>query len=195
MLLLIRHGETTLNANGVLQTPDTPLSDRGQRQAEWVGERMKDFPVSGMACSPLLRAQSTAFAIQKALGASAPPLHQSDLLEERNFGEFRGKPYSVIGGSVLTYEPAPPQGESLQTFKERVASAFLWMLRIGKEQPCFVFVSHGLFIRELIQSHLQGPDAPPIGRIGNTSVTIFSAQAPFSISRLACTAHLPPDLL
>ncbi|HEY9065800.1 MAG TPA: histidine phosphatase family protein, partial [Burkholderiaceae bacterium] len=39
-LLLVRHGETALNATRVLQPADTPLSARGIAQAEAIARRL-----------------------------------------------------------------------------------------------------------------------------------------------------------
>ena len=38
-IVLIRHGETDLNAARVLQWPDTPLGERGRAQARALGVR------------------------------------------------------------------------------------------------------------------------------------------------------------
>ena len=40
MILLIRHGETPGNAARVVQTPDTPLSERGLEQARRLAVRL-----------------------------------------------------------------------------------------------------------------------------------------------------------
>ena len=46
-ILLIRHGETELNAKRVLQPPETPLSERGVAQAERLARRLETDPALG----------------------------------------------------------------------------------------------------------------------------------------------------
>ena len=62
-LLLIRHGETALNAARVMQPADTPLSERGLAQAEALGRRMKTAGLAAIVSSDLPRAWQTAQAI------------------------------------------------------------------------------------------------------------------------------------
>ena len=72
-LLLIRHGETALNAARVLQPADTPLSARGAAQAEALAGRLAAWrgaprepggaPLAGILSSDLPRALATAEAI------------------------------------------------------------------------------------------------------------------------------------
>ena len=45
-VLLLRHGETALNAARVMQPADTPLSERGQAQARAVAQRLVDSKVA-----------------------------------------------------------------------------------------------------------------------------------------------------
>ena len=47
-ILLVRHGETALNAARVLQPPDTPLSPRGLAQAQAVAQRLSREPVAAI---------------------------------------------------------------------------------------------------------------------------------------------------
>ena len=42
-ILLIRHGETALNAARIVQHPETPLNERGVGQARRLAERLADF--------------------------------------------------------------------------------------------------------------------------------------------------------
>ncbi|KAJ3358453.1 hypothetical protein GGF32_000409 [Allomyces javanicus] len=81
-LILCRHGETALNAAHVLQGSgiDAPLNDRGQRQADCLGERLASEPVDWIVSSHLLRARQTADAIAKhhpdVLRSSYPDLRE-----------------------------------------------------------------------------------------------------------------------
>ena len=65
-ILLIRHGETALNAARIVQHPDTPLSERGVGQAQRLAQRLADFPISNIVSSDYRRAYMTAEAIAAA---------------------------------------------------------------------------------------------------------------------------------
>ena len=121
MILLVRHGETASNAARVVQTPETPLSPRGVQQAERIAERLKSFSVSRILTSDLPRALETAQRVQAATGA---PLALEPLLQERNFGDIRGTPYSKLGFDLFGPNYAPPGGESWEAFHQRVDRAW-----------------------------------------------------------------------
>lgn len=61
-LVLARHGQSTANAEGKLETrlPGPPLTEQGHRQAAELAQRLADEPVKGVYASRALRAQQTA---------------------------------------------------------------------------------------------------------------------------------------
>ncbi len=71
-IYLIRHGETPSNATGVVQTPETPLSKRGRKQAIALGRRLAQQDVTAILSSDLERAHETARA-----GQDVHPVHLS----------------------------------------------------------------------------------------------------------------------
>ena len=105
-LLLIRHGETALNVARVLQPADTPLSARGVEQAEALANRLAASGVARIVSSDLPRALRTAQAIAAGTGAR---IETSALLQERNFGDWRGQPYDAMTIDPLTMREAPPR--------------------------------------------------------------------------------------
>lgn len=74
LLLLIRHAEQK-----TLREVDPPLSDRGQLQAERLGQRLSLLPISSIVTSPLMRARATAAPLASATGIT-PAVHEG--LEE-----------------------------------------------------------------------------------------------------------------
>jgi len=69
--ILLRHGESVGNAQGVLQgQADYPLSDRGREQARLLATRWKKEGITfdRVLASPLLRARETAQIVTEALG-------------------------------------------------------------------------------------------------------------------------------
>jgi 2,3-bisphosphoglycerate-dependent phosphoglycerate mutase len=188
-IYLVRHGETALNAARVLQPEDTPLSLTGQAQARALTDRFKMLPIGALLCSDLPRARQTAAGLR----ALRPQLSylESDLLRERNLGEFRGQPYSVLNARLSHYEPAPPGGESLQQFNTRVALAFEQITQLARTYPHLVVVSHGLVLRQLLETHFLLPqDEKKVSSLDNTSVSLALAYPPYAVTQVNCTKHL-----
>jgi probable phosphoglycerate mutase len=190
-LLLIRHGETALNVARVLQPADTPLSARGVAQADALARRLASMNVSTIVSSDLPRALRTAQAISAATGAT---IETTALLQERNFGDWRGTPYDGMAINPLTMHEAPPGGESLTDFERRVALAFAHVVqRQAGLGGTLAVVTHGLVIRALLAAHVQLPaGAGQPSHLGNTSLSIVAAVPPHLASLVNCTDHLEP---
>jgi len=187
-LLLIRHGETPLNAARVLQPADTPLSPRGLEQACALAQRLAGAGIAGVVSSDLPRARQTAGAIAAACGL---PITALPLLQERNFGALRGRPYESFDFDPLRMLEAPEGGESQAQFELRAAAAFEALLPLRRRAggPLAV-VTHGLLLRAWLQRPLQlGALAMPT-HVANTSITIVTAQPPHRVLRINDTEHL-----
>ncbi|MGE0312501.1 MAG: histidine phosphatase family protein [Lautropia sp.] len=188
-IILVRHGETALNASRTLQHPDTPLGPRGLAQAEAVARRLAGEPIDEILVSDHLRAAQTAHAIARAVGA---PVRVSPLLHERSFGALRGRRYDELGFDPMAPDFCPPDGESWPVFEARVALAFAEIVaRRAALARALVVVSHGLVIGRMLRHHLRlaAGAAPPM-HLGNTAVTIFDADPPHLASLVGCIAHL-----
>lgn len=185
-LLLIRHGETALNAARILQPPDTPLSERGLAQAAALARRLAGEPIAALWSSDLPRAWQTAVAI-----ASGRAIRAEPLLQERNFGDWRGQPYDSLAFDPLAALEAPPGGESAQAFDERIARAWAQAEAAAAELPgALALVTHGLVIRRLFETGIVRLEAAPLpARIGTTSLTVVEGR-PLRASLVDCTAHL-----
>lgn len=188
-IILVRHGETLLNVARTLQPPDTPLSPTGRAQADAVARRLAELGVGAIVSSDMPRARATAEAISQATGL---PVAETPLLQERNFGDLRGQSYDTLGFNPLTMTDAPPNGESAEVFFQRVGRAFDDAVRRQRGLPKpLVVVTHGLVIHAMLQRHLQLAAMHTMpARLGNTSVTVFSPEAPHLVDVLDCTAHL-----
>jgi len=191
-ILLIRHGETALNRSRVIQPADTPLNDYGEAQAHALAKRIKLEPPAAIVASDMPRAARTAQIVAEAVGQ--PVLH-SELLRERFFGDWSGLSHLEVNFDPLDDQVAPPGGESLQQFRERVSLATQWILdqqaKIGGVLAVF---THGLVIRQMV--NVAVPTDQLEGDVGveirNTSVTRLTATQPFKISLMACATHLAP---
>ena len=194
-LILIRHGETALNAARILQWPDTPLGERGFAQAQALAQHLarRQPAPARLVTSDMTRARQTAAAIAAATGL---PVIETELLRERHFGDLRGQPYDALGHDPITDERAPPGGESLADVRARATAAFAWLLAQRREAGGdLLVVSHGLFLRLLIAGHAglaPGQEAPH--RLSNTSVSVLAAEPPHALLSLDDTAHLSGTL-
>jgi probable phosphoglycerate mutase len=151
VLVLVRHGEATGNADGLLQgRVDLPLTDRGRRQAgglsAFFGQGSVVPPVLRVISSPLSRARGTA----EALGLGIP-IEVDDRWVEADYGEFDGQKLSAVPAEVWSAWRADPGfrpkgGETLAEMGSRVRSACEELFGSGGEatsgDSTVVVVSH-----------------------------------------------------
>jgi broad specificity phosphatase PhoE len=123
MLILIRHGESVANAQGLLLgRADAALTPKGLVQAATVGQLLRD-PILELRSSPLSRARDTA-----ALLAANLPIEVDDRWVEVDYGEYDGQPLRDVPADIWQqwqHDPGfrPPGGESLAEVDARVARA------------------------------------------------------------------------
>ena len=188
-IFLIRHGETAGNAARIVQLPDAALSPRGIAQAERLARRLAVEGIALILASDLARAMTTAEHVRQATGA---PIAFDPLLQERNFGDLRGTPYSQIGFDPFAPDYEPPAGESWPIFHARVDRAWQAIqARAAEVDGPLAVVTHGLVCRSIAARHVvlpAGTAAPE--RWENTSVTIIDGPAPWRARLLNCTVHL-----
>lgn len=192
---LIRHGETAFNAKRVVQHPETPLSEVGERQAQQLAERLRTHAFSCILTSDYQRALQTAERLQQTTRA---PLVVDPLLRERNFGEHRGQSYEALqeqGIDLFAEHYAPPGGEHDDDFQQRVDAAFARIAERAQEAKpgCdLAVVTHGLVCQSIVSRKartMPGASAPGYGW-ANTSVTILEPGAPWQVTLLNCARHL-----
>ncbi len=89
-IYFIRHGESEGNVGPIRQTPTTPLTDKGKRQAQITADRCINIPVEIVISSTMSRARETTGII---LEKVSKPVEYSDLfVEKRRTSEELGKP-------------------------------------------------------------------------------------------------------
>jgi len=195
-ILLIRHGETELNAARVVQPADTPLSARGRTQAARLAERLSNSGVTAIMTSDLPRAVMTAEALAATTGCA---LQTDAALQERNFGALRGVPYAQLREDIFAEAFRPPGGESWAAFHARVDRAWAKVLtRRAHIEGRLAVVTHGLFCRSLVSRHVTLEAGQVVARFSNTGLTIIDPAPPYRVELLDCTAHLthlsaPPE--
>lgn len=191
-ILIIRHGETASNAARIVQTPDVPLSDRGRAQAQRLGARLATEGIERILSSDQTRARMTAEIVRD---ATQVPLDFEPLLQERNFGDIRGTPYSELGGiDIFARGFEPPGGETGQMFEHRVDRAWTSVVdHAARVEGRLAVVTHGLVCAALTARHFSTDRATEIGSWRNASVTVVDGLAPWRVLRLGCTEHLDDE--
>ena len=120
MLILVRHGQTAVNAGGRLQgRVDAPLTELGHAQAAAIAGALSD--ASFVVSSPLLRARETAAHI-------SADVVVDDRWTELDYGELDQMPLHEVPADLWAHwraDPsfAPPGGESLVALGDRVREA------------------------------------------------------------------------
>ncbi|WP_277213203.1 histidine phosphatase family protein [Isoptericola croceus] len=173
-VVLVRHGVTALTEIGALSGGDVPgpsLTTAGQRQAAQAADAVfrvgKDLwpdvaRPGAVLASPMVRAQETAAAVGRRLGAR---VGTDDRLAEIRFGAWEGLVPEQVQerwpGGLLRWVTegtfAPPGGESYADLATRVQPALDDVAAQG-EGSTSVVVAHAAVVRTLVGLAL---DAPP----------------------------------
>ncbi|HEX3620684.1 MAG TPA: histidine phosphatase family protein [Acidimicrobiales bacterium] len=154
-LLLLRHGQSTWNADGRWQgQADPPLSALGEQQARDAGARLAGTGFARLVSSDLRRAVQTGEILGAALGLA---VDVDPALREIDVGDWTGLTRSGIEagwpGELAHWSDgvsdAPPGGESRLALVARTREAMgrvAASLRPGDEA---LVVGHGALIRHL----------------------------------------------
>lgn len=187
-IYLIRHGETASNAARIVQTPEIPLSERGLKQAELLSRRLAAQSISDVLSSDLRRAVMTAEALQRATDAK---LQLDAGLQERNYGDIRGRAYAEFDVDILGADYEPPGGETWNEFYARVDAVWPRIVAAAEQtKGNLAVVTHGLVCHALLARHLTLAGSVTPTQWANTSVTVIDGKPPWRVSLVNCTAHL-----
>jgi 2,3-bisphosphoglycerate-dependent phosphoglycerate mutase len=162
VLILLRHGESTANAEDLFGGQlDYPLTDRGRAQAADAGRliRAAGLLPAAVHTSMLSRAVQTAALTLAAADATHARIRHDSRLDERHYGRLQGRSRPSVRAELgdelfdrvrRSYDTAAPGGESLAEVAGRVQSywhaAVLADLRAGDTT---LVVAHGNTLRAL----------------------------------------------
>jgi probable phosphoglycerate mutase len=83
----------------------------------------------------------------------------------------------------------PPNGESVEAFRGRVAQAFALIVERRRAlSGALVVVTHGLVCHAIVEHHSRTGELPE--RFDNTGVTVIDPAPPFATRLVNCTRHL-----
>jgi probable phosphoglycerate mutase len=171
-LIIVRHGESTWNAEERLQGQlDPPLSERGREQARALAAAFdfSGYPPERVVCSDLSRARETAELLGVEPGRYDPRWREIDI------GEWGGRTAAEVdaeGSGLTNWRGGPrtaPDGEPWPDFAARVSGAADELAAAGGS---WLVVSHGGCVRVLC-AHITGADHLRLGSPGNASATTF----------------------
>jgi probable phosphoglycerate mutase len=162
LLLLIRHGENDYVKTGKMagRLPGVHLNERGQNQAQALGEALKDVPLKAIYSSPLERAMETAAPIASARKLEI--IQEPDLMDA-DIGKWQGKSWKVLSltkvWKIVQHAPSRfrfPEGESFPEMQTRISSVLEQIVKKhNKPQDIVAVVFHADPIKLAI-SHFLG---------------------------------------
>jgi phosphoserine phosphatase len=155
-ILIARHGETEWNLSRRFQGHlDSPLTARGQDQAQRLADRLADEKVSAVFSSDLGRAMQTAAPVAQCHDLG---LRTSRLLREIDCGAWTGRTKDTLArefpDATERYRLTPsqhrmPGGESLADVQAR-GLAFLNELRDRTFDQAVIVITHHIVVETLL---------------------------------------------
>jgi probable phosphoglycerate mutase len=201
-IYLIRHGRQ----NSTLCNVDVELSSEGQRQAELLRDRLKNYEIDALYSSNLIRAKQTAEILNQALRL---PHEIREGICEISFGLLEGRSDEYIDEHFRDFkeeqkklsEDIPyPGGENGTEVYERSMPVLQEIIHSGKKN--IVVVTHGGVIRALLAALIGRNQARrflfavSLENTGITHLIYNPGENRFYLERFNDYAHLEghPDL-
>ena len=193
-LLLIRHGQSTWNADGRWQgQADPPLSALGEEQAYDAARRLRAGQFSRVVSSNLRRALRTAEILGEGLGL---PVEVDPDLREIDVGEWQGLTRAEINarapGALADWSEgrseSTPGGELRTDLTDRARAALLRAAAASSPGNRVLLVSHGALIRNLDRAL----GLPPHG-IGNLAGRWYESDGDGSLVAAELVSLADPE--
>ena len=148
MLFVVRHGRTTLNAEGRLRGHlDVPLDDVGRQEAARLGELFAGVPLAIVVTSPLERARMTG----EVIATAAQSVCAVDgRLIDRDYGSYAGETRSSIENQFGSLDAAPGV-ETTASVRARALAAVEDLVAAQADRPCML-VAHDAVNRVLLSA-------------------------------------------
>lgn len=156
---IVRHGETELNVNGLIQGNgiDSSLTEKGLGQVKKVARELRKIKFDAVYSSDLLRAKKTAEIIvleHKLL------VETTKLIRERKYGKFEGKPRNLLNQFNDLYEKMSNEERFHHKIDkdaesdEELVTRFITFLReaaLTHPKKTVLVVTHGGLMRVFLQ--------------------------------------------
>jgi probable phosphoglycerate mutase len=157
----VRHGQSEDNVTPVFQSPDSPLSESGQKQAGFIAERVSKLSFDALISSTFQRAKQTAEVIARVSGKT--PEYSELFVERTKPSSINGKSHADEKASALSKEwkvslftPGlrVEDGENYDDIISRADKALLFLS--NRPESSIVVVTHGFFLTMIIARILLG---------------------------------------
>ncbi len=198
LLLLVRHGENDYVKTGKMagRIPGVHLNEKGQKQAQALGEALKDVPIKAIYSSPLERAIETATPIASARKLQL--IRESDVMDA-DIGKWQGRSWKVLRltkvWKIVQNSPSRfrfPDGESFPEMQTRIANALERIIKKhNKPQDIVVVVFHADPIK-LAVSHFLGLPLDHFQRLSCDTGSLTAIYAGESGANLVKLNQRPP---
>ncbi len=204
-LWLVRHGESTWNAQGLIQgLADPDLSERGLWQAQRLAHRLRNVDLDMLYVSPQRRARQTAEAIA---AVNNVPIRIDERLKEHGMGEATGKTWQEVIQRWPHLDELARRGREVvfripgaETFAERCTRVSAVFGEIQDRHPHgnVAVVAHGgifhTYMNLLFRLDVESQPYPWL-RFGNASLTLVSLSelGEVVIHFINNTCHLETD--
>ncbi|MCQ3936621.1 MAG: phosphoglycerate mutase [Chloroflexi bacterium] len=148
LLLLIRHGENDYVKTGKMagRIPGVHLNEKGRKQAQALGEALKDVPLKAVYSSPLERAMETAAPIAESHNLN---ISQESGLMETDIGKWQGRSWKALRltkvWKVVQHAPSRfrfPEGESFPETQTRIVNTLEDIAQRHKPKDMIAVVFH-----------------------------------------------------
>lgn len=176
--LLVRHGESLFNVEGVVNGDpelDRGLSERGIEEAERLGGQVANLAIDLVVLSPFPRAVQTA---NIALGPRVVPHDVDASLGDVRIGELEGRTLADYRASQphADRDLAFPGGESLNAAARRYAAAFRRLC--DRSERTTLVVCHEIPVRYAVNAAVGSAELDaPVHDVANATPYLFDEPA------------------
>lgn len=166
LIYIIRHGETDLNTEGIIQgATDEPLNETGRELAAVTGRNMRGIRFDACISSPLIRAVETAEIVLRESGNQDIPMTFDERIKEINAGVYERKKMTEgplpLKTAELFYKdpfrfPGFPEGETVLETCRRTQE-FLRELAARDDGKTYLVSLHGFALRAMLNPLYEDP--------------------------------------
>jgi probable phosphoglycerate mutase len=172
LLLLIRHGENNFVKTGKMagRIPGVHLNERGQKQAQALGEALLNVPIKAVYSSPLERAMETATPIAESHKLKI--IQEPDLMDT-DIGKWQGRSWKLLAlkkeWKIVQHAPSRfrfPEGESFPECQLRIVNVLERIVQTHKKPQDVVAVVFHADPIKLAVAHFLGMSLDHFQRLG-----------------------------
>jgi probable phosphomutase (TIGR03848 family) len=172
LLLLIRHGENNFVKTGKMagRIPGVHLNERGQKQAQALGEALLGVPIKAVYASPLERAMETATPIAESHKLKI--VQEPDLMDT-DIGKWQGRSWKLLAlkkeWKIVQHAPSRfrfPEGESFPECQLRIVNVLERIVQTHKKPQDVVAVVFHADPIKLAVAHFLGMSLDHFQRLG-----------------------------